>query len=98
MSDEDETNYNKTLYGALTRWAIYTNTHITVHDTYCSTQLFQSRFKVFPELKRKSRIRARLKGPTTTQVKLYLVRYILQDCQPPVGLMLGLNCALKRSK
>ena len=26
-----------------------------------------------------------LKGPTTTQVKLYLVRYILQDCQPPVG-------------
>jgi hypothetical protein len=27
----------------------YTNTHITVHDTY-STQLFQLRFKVFPEL------------------------------------------------
>jgi hypothetical protein len=46
---------NKTLYGALTRWG-YTNTHITVHDTY-STQLFQLRFKVFPELlKRKSRI------------------------------------------
>jgi hypothetical protein len=36
---------NKTLYRALTRWG-YTNTHIK----YISTQLFQLRFKVVPEL------------------------------------------------
>jgi hypothetical protein len=44
--------FNKTLYGALTRW-VYTNTRITVHDHTCrtySTQLSQLRFKVFPQL------------------------------------------------
>ena len=40
---------NKTLYGALTRWG-YTNTHITVHDTRYSTQLFQLRSKPGPKL------------------------------------------------
>ena len=53
---DDEIVENKTLYGALTRcrrWG-YTNTHITVqymitHNTY-STQLFQLRFKVLPQL------------------------------------------------
>jgi hypothetical protein len=39
---------NKTLYRALTRRG-YTNTHITVYDTY-STQLLSLRFKVVPEL------------------------------------------------
>ena len=41
---------NKTLYGALTRWGRYTNTHITVYDTRYSTHLFQLRSKPGPEL------------------------------------------------
>ena len=43
---------NKTLYRALTRW-VYTNTHITVYDTYrlqYTATVFQLRFKVVPEL------------------------------------------------
>ena len=50
------------------------------HDTY-STQLFQLRFKVFPELSGKvENERERL----NTVLKC-LVRYILlQDCQPPL--------------
>ena len=39
---------NKTLYRALTRW-VYTNTHITVYDTYrlqYTATVFQLRFKV----------------------------------------------------
>ena len=43
---------NKTLYRALTRWG-YTNTHITVYDTYrlqYTATVFQLRFKVVPEL------------------------------------------------
>jgi hypothetical protein len=77
------------------------------HDTY-STQLFQLRFKVFPQLSGKvENERERLNStvlkcgrPYWLQVKLCLVRHILlQDCQPPVGPhTLGLNCALKRSK
>ena len=75
----------------LTRRSTDTNTHITVHDTY-STQLFQLRFKVFPELSGKveyerKRLNTVLKcgGPTSKVIFRLLVRYILQDCQPPVG-------------
>ena len=63
------------------------------HNTY-STQLFQLRFKVLPQLSGKvenerERLNTVLKCARpypTLQVKLYLVRYnLLQDCQPPVG-------------
>jgi hypothetical protein len=90
-------NYNKQdALRSVNSLGLY-KTHITVHDTY-STQLFQLRFKVFPELlKRKSRIEYERERLNTVlkcgrpywqkglvQVKLYLVRYILfvQDCQP----------------
>jgi hypothetical protein len=54
-----------------------------------STQLFQIRFKVFPELSGKveyerERLNTVLKCGRPYK-KLYLVRYILQDCQPPVN-------------
>jgi hypothetical protein len=48
---------NKSLYGALTRWG-YTNTRITVHDTY-STQLYitaKNRFLISRKKKLVSRI------------------------------------------
>jgi hypothetical protein len=53
------------------------------------TQLFQIRFKVFPELSGKveyerERLNTVLKCGRPYK-KLYLVRYILQDCQPPVN-------------
>ena len=82
---------NKTLYGALTRWAIQIRTllYMITHNTY-STQLFQLRFKVLPQLSGKvenecERLNTVLKcciGPTlpyitstVLEVQLYLVRY-----------------------
>ena len=56
------------------------------HDT-CSTQLFQLRFKVFPELSGKvenEREGLNAVGPTPTS-KVIFSTALLQDCQPPVG-------------
>jgi dolichol kinase len=52
FKEQQQSKSNKTLCGALTRWGyiqIRTLLYMITHDTY-STQLFQLRFKVFPEL------------------------------------------------
>jgi hypothetical protein len=81
-------NLNKTLYGALSRWG-YTNTHISVymitHNTY-STQLFQLRFKVLPQLSGKvenerERLNTVLKcgRPYPTSKVIFSIRYNLSS-------------------